>query len=76
MTYRFWRRREKKWVWLNGYGWSPTLIIEDWDFLVVVINARQEYESIVLCYSPCISWQSLVPCMFYTLHYYIKDQNE
>ena len=29
---------------LKGYGWCSILIIEDWDFRVVIINATREYE--------------------------------
>ena len=49
----------------NGYDWCPILIIEDWDFCVVVIHTTRECGSIVLCYSSCILWQKLVPCRFY-----------
>ena len=60
----------------NGYGWCAILIIEDWDFRVVFINATREYESIFLRYSSCILWQKIEPVCFMHLHYYIKDQNE
>ena len=51
---------------LNGYDWCTMLIIEDWDFRVVFINATREYESTVFYYSSYILWQNLVPCMLYT----------